>query len=124
MARKATSRAASKKPVTVTIAPDERVWWVSRLKGVVERCMQAETVMDRKGEWTGLYQFDASAALKGLEMLGKHYGLLQPVAGGDGALLVEEDRLDDEIARLIKECGYAVAGESTVTGMPAEKMGA
>jgi hypothetical protein len=94
-----------------TPAIDERNWWVSRLKGVVERCMQAEAVMDRKGEWTGHYQFDASAALKGLEMLGKHYGLFQLPPEPDGQVALNETDLDDEIMQLMRECGYAPFGE-------------
>lgn len=38
----------------------------------IERCKQAEPVRDREGEATGEYKFDASAVLKGAELLGKH----------------------------------------------------
>ncbi|AWL07590.1 terminase small subunit [Massilia oculi] len=38
----------------------------------IERCKQAEPVRDRDGEATGEYKFDASAVLKGAELLGKH----------------------------------------------------
>ena len=39
---------------------------------VVERCMQAEPVLDHEGNATGEWQFNSSGALKGLEMLGRH----------------------------------------------------
>jgi len=41
----------------------------------IERCKQAEPVRDREGEETGEYKFDASAVLKGAELLGKHLKL-------------------------------------------------
>ena len=39
---------------------------------VVERCMQAEPVLDHEGTATGEYQFKEAGALKGLDMLGKY----------------------------------------------------
>jgi transposase-like protein len=39
---------------------------------VVERCMQAEPVLDHEGMPTGEYQFKEAGALKGLDMLGKY----------------------------------------------------
>lgn len=41
-------------------------------KEVVERCMQAEPVLDDEGKPTGEWQFNAPSALKGLDMLGRH----------------------------------------------------
>lgn len=38
----------------------------------IERCKQAEPVRDREGNETGEYRFEASAVLKGAELLGKH----------------------------------------------------
>lgn len=42
------------------------------IRDTVERCAQAEPVLDRDGCPTGEYKFDASAVLKGAELLGKH----------------------------------------------------
>ena len=39
---------------------------------LVERCIQAEPVRDKEGNETGEYRFEAFAALKGYELLGKH----------------------------------------------------
>lgn len=50
-------------------------WVLSRLRQVVERCMQAEEVVERDGTPTGEYQFDSSGANKALELLGKHLEL-------------------------------------------------
>lgn len=49
---------------------------IERTNEVINRCMQAVPVTDRKGniiegEWT----FDAASALRGLDLLGKHFGL-------------------------------------------------
>lgn len=38
----------------------------------IERCKQAEPVLDREGSPTGEYKFDSGAVLKGAELLGKH----------------------------------------------------
>lgn len=45
------------------------------IKRVIERCEQAEPVVDREGKPTGEYRFDAQACLKGQELLGKHLKL-------------------------------------------------
>lgn len=45
------------------------------IKRVVDRCEQAEPVLDREGQPTGEYTFQATAALKGYELLGKHLKL-------------------------------------------------
>lgn len=44
---------------------------LTTIKATIERCSQAEPVM-RDGSATGEYKFDASAVLKGAELLGKH----------------------------------------------------
>lgn len=48
---------------------------LSGIKDLVERCIQAEPVRDKEGDKTGEYRFDAFAALKGYELLGKHLKL-------------------------------------------------
>lgn len=45
------------------------------IQGVIERCEQAEPVLDREGNPTGEYTFQAASALKGYELLGKHLKL-------------------------------------------------
>jgi hypothetical protein len=39
----------------------DKNWVVANLKSVVERCMEAEEVLDRKGKPTGKYTFNATA---------------------------------------------------------------
>lgn len=50
-------------------------WVLDRLKLVAERCMQAEPVLDNRGQPTGEYIFQAQGANRSLELLGKHLGL-------------------------------------------------
>ena len=42
---------------------------------VKDRCMQAVPVLNRQGEETGMYVFDAKAANRSLELIGKHLGM-------------------------------------------------
>jgi len=48
---------------------------INNLKAVAERSMQAEPVLDRHGNETGEYTFNAAGANKSLELLGKHLGM-------------------------------------------------
>lgn len=47
-------------------------WVLSELKRVYDRCMQAEKVLDRNGNPTGEFHFDAGNAIKTLNLIGKH----------------------------------------------------
>lgn len=56
----------------------------------IERCKQAEPVLDREGSPTGEYRFDSTAVLKGAELLGKHLKMFTDkteLTGKDGAEL-------------------------------------
>ncbi|MFU8927766.1 terminase small subunit [Acinetobacter puyangensis] len=60
---------------------------VKTIVKTIERSMQSEAVTDRDGipvcaedadgEWRPVYKFDAFAALKGAELLGKHLGMFK-----------------------------------------------
>lgn len=50
----------------------DALWVRKNLKKVCERCMQVEPVLDKDGNETGQYKFDASGANRSLELLGKH----------------------------------------------------
>lgn len=81
----------------------DREWVITRLMQVVDRCMQAEPVLDRKGEPTGEYKFDAMGANSALRMLGDTLGLFKPVEKKEGdeyAQLSDEDitRITAELA--------------------------
>ena len=50
---------------------------VDNLKEIRDRCMQAEPVLDKMGQPTGEYRFDSQAAIKAVDLLGKHIGLYE-----------------------------------------------
>jgi phage terminase small subunit len=50
-------------------------WVLQRFKDISDRCMQAEPVLDREGNETGEYKFDASGANRSTELIGKHLGM-------------------------------------------------
>lgn len=79
----------------------DREWVISRLMTVVERCMQAEPVLDRKGEPTGDYQFDPAGANTALRMLGDTMGLFKPA----------EKKPEDDYANLSDEDLKRIASE-------------
>jgi phage terminase small subunit len=73
------------------------------IKNLVERCIQAEPVLDREGNETGEYKFEAFAALKGYELLGKHKKLFidrKEVSGPDGGPIEVTDARDKLIGKL------------------------
>lgn len=59
------------------------------IKNTIERCAQAEPVLDREGNETGEYKFDSMAVLKGAELLGKYRKMFTDkvdVSNPDGTL--------------------------------------
>lgn len=58
-------------------------WVISRLMQITERCMQAEEVLTRDGEPTGMYEFDSMGALRALELLGKRLQLFTEKKPGE-----------------------------------------
>lgn len=64
------------------------------LKNVVERCMQAEPVLDHEGNETGEYRFDARGAVAALKLMGETISTFQATpppnpnpAGGGGTTI-------------------------------------
>jgi phage terminase small subunit len=47
------------------------------LREIRDRCMQHVQVLDRKGNPTGDYTFDATGAIRAVELLGKHIGMFK-----------------------------------------------
>jgi phage terminase small subunit len=71
---------------------------LSTIKNTIERCAQAEPVYDREGAPTGEYKFDATAVLKGAELLGKHLKLFTDKvdhSSSDGTMSPKGKSLDD-----------------------------
>lgn len=71
---------------------------LSSLKAVADRCMQAEMVLDHKGNPTGEFRFDSGGANKSLELLGKHLKLWTDKMEVSGHLTHEQwiEQLMDE----------------------------
>jgi phage terminase small subunit len=60
------------------------------IQTTVERCQQAEPVLDNEGMPTGEYTFNASGVLKGCELLGKHLKLFTDKVEHDVSGTLEE----------------------------------
>ncbi len=81
-------------------------WVLRRLVQVVERCLQAEAVVDRKGEpviietpegeMGAAYTFQAAGANRALELLGKHLNLFNET-------VVEHEHTHDHTVHVIPE---------------------
>jgi hypothetical protein len=89
----------------------DKAWVVTRLKTVVERCLQAEPVLDREGTPTGEYTFAHAGANKALELLGKEIGMfVDRKEVRTGSL---DNISDAELTRLAQEfaaqAGFALA---------------
>ena len=70
-------------------------WIISRLKMIVERCLQVEEVVDKEGNKIGICVFDAAGANKALELAGRSIGFWQDKLKLDATLAMTiEERLD------------------------------
>lgn len=86
----------------------DREWVITRLMSVVERCMQAEPVLDKDGKPTGEFEFNATGANQALKMLGDTMGMFKPV----------EKKPEDDYANLSDEDLKRIAAELAVqTGL-------
>jgi hypothetical protein len=82
-----------------------REWVISRLMTVVDRCMQAEPVLDKEGSETGQYRFDASGANQALKMLGDTMGLFKPAEKKEDEYA---NLSDDDLRRIASELASQV----------------
>lgn len=86
---------------------------LSTIRDTVERCRQAEPVLNRDGEPTGEYRFDAQAVLKGTELLGKHLKMWTDKVETTSDMRVQlqqlsDEELDQKLQSVMQELGYAV----------------
>jgi hypothetical protein len=103
----------------------------SKLKEIVERCMQAVPVMEKvRGEGgktelvpTGEFKFDAGNANKALELLGKHLGMFSEHTGDDHRehelKALTQEQVDARIARMMEEHKRAHARAGRRVRLPA-----
>jgi phage terminase small subunit len=89
-------------------------WVLKNLKKVYERCMQEEGVYDRDGNFQGVFEFEASGAIRALELLGKHQGMFNTIKlAGDpeGAPIKTENKtpvvinITERIAQMLNKDG-------------------
>jgi hypothetical protein len=88
----------------------DKDWIRDRLAQIVERCMQAEPVLDREGKPTGEFTFQAPAAIRALELLGKDQGMFvdrKEVLHGNIETLSDE-RLRELIAKHAAAAGVGL----------------
>ena len=71
-------------------------WVLRRFKDISDRCMQAEAMLDTKGEPTGEYRFDSSGANKATEMIGKHLGMFTDKVEHSGEMEIIKVTLTDD----------------------------
>lgn len=78
---------------------------------VTDRCEQAEPVLDKEGKPTGEYTFQAGAALKGYELLGKHLKLFTEKIEHSGVIeQLTDAQIEAKIAALSARSGAADGG--------------
>jgi len=76
-------------------------WVLDRLREVVERCLQAVPVLDRAGQETGEWTFDAAGATRALGLIGKQLGMFTEridvqLLRSEAAQVAAEFGLDEE----------------------------
>ena len=64
----------NKRSERVKYSQDERMRDILEVKN---RCMQANPVLDKEGNETGVWKFDSNGANKALDMLAKHVGFYE-----------------------------------------------
>ena len=99
-------------------------WVLRRLVQVVERCLQAEAVVDRKGEpviietpegeMGATYTFQAAGAIRALELLGKHLNLFNETVKhepepGHTVHVIPESEIRDEIEEMFRGPSFSRA---------------
>lgn len=101
-----------------------REWVISRLMTVVDRCMQAEPVLDRKGEPTGEFQFDSAGANTALRMLGDTMGLFKPAEKKpeDEYANLSDDDITRIVAELAAQTGLVEIGAGTQTAAGSQQV--
>lgn len=94
---------------SVTRIEIENDYILDTYREVVERCMQAKPVLDRNGEETGEYRFDAKSTVSALNSLAKINGLYslenkgqsEEAAKNEQQLLEEYHRLNEQLSDVI-----------------------
>ena len=70
-------------------------WVLTRFKLISDRCVQGEPVLDKDGEPTGEWRFDAAGANKATEMIGKHLSMFTDKIQADIKAEVRQENTPD-----------------------------
>jgi hypothetical protein len=108
--------------IAVAATAIDKEWVLGNLKSIIERSMQTEPVLDKKGVPTGEYQFNAAGANRALELVGKELGMFvdrKEVRTGPLEELSEDD-LTAIIVELAAQNGLALGAKGSGTS-PVEK---
>jgi len=80
---------------------------IKRLWEIVDRCMQKVPVLDKSGNKTGEFKFDATGANKALELLGRHHKLFTDKIERSGTVDIRyeeaEKTADEAIEALLND---------------------
>lgn len=77
-----------------------RAWVIAELVDNVKKCKQDEAVRDKEGKPTGEYVFNATAANRALELLGKELGMFVDRTKAEHIVRRLSDLSDEELAIL------------------------
>jgi hypothetical protein len=79
-----------------------KAWVIAKLVENVDRAMEAEPVLNAKGNPTGEYKYNGNVANRALELLGKEIGMFveRKEVGGPGAF---SELNDEELQQAILE---------------------
>lgn len=90
-----------------------KAWVLSELMENVSMAKQAVPVLNKKGEPTGEYQQNLSAANRALELLGKELGMFKDqLEVTDPRQRMTDDELREELRRLYQEFGIGIDRQS------------
>jgi len=75
---------------------------IERLWEIVDRCLQRIPVLDKSGNETGEFRFDATGANKALELLGRHHKLFTDKIERSGSIDVRYEEAEKTADEAIK----------------------
>ena len=88
------SKVQEKRQERVEISQD---YVLKTIFDTIQRCNQAEAVVDKTGAPTGEYRFDSTAVLKGAELLGKHLAMFTDKVKSETTIDLKDFKVTDLI---------------------------
>lgn len=94
---------------------------LERLNEIIDRCMEKTPITDAHGRPTGNYRWLPTAALRGLEMLGKELGMFvdkRHLSVTSDLDKMTDDQLSEHIAFLEREAGIRARSPPLIDATP------